>query len=1817
MSWRPPFYNIRRNFPISQASPRRVIAAAVAILIGFVPAEGADTYSAWKARVFSDAEQADPNISGENAPSPAGDGIPNLLKYAFGLDPHENGSFALPQIGLVEGVNPSTGSVSRYPTITYQTSASYPPSDLYFVPELSFDLQTWIRGDSVFATPMSQEGANPGDPILVTYMGLAPITETSKAFLRLRVLEGQALPADWQIANFGRIGVDPTDDADLDGRTNFDEFLHGTDPNDFYEGRIPALTIVSGDRQWGFPSQFLPFPLVVRATYNGAPLANAPVQISVSQGEARVSVSPNLVPENRIDVRTDENGIATVYAYLGSTPGVASVIQASANGQARSFVETSLATRSGKVAAGEYYSLELDADGSVWTWGNNSYGQLGDGTYNSRSEPLQNSSLGAVMCISGGSKHSAAVESDGSVWTWGPNWNGQLGDGTTDDHPLPNQVPSFTGAIAVSVGQYHTIALRADGTVWSWGYNGDGELGDGTTADSLSPVQVLTESGAPLQDVIAIAAGYYHNLALKADGSVWVWGANWVGALGDGTNEDRHYAVQLAGVNNVKAIAAGAYHSLAVQNASPAAIKSGVSAPANLSSQGSSGALWSWGANFSGQLGDGTFDDRNTPGIVPSVDDIVEIRGGYAHNLVLKSDGTVWSWGDDSWGQVGHDPDSDAIIPGLVVGLTNILSVAAGGSHSLALSSNGLTYAWGSNSDGQLGINEEIWQSAPTPTTKSRDHSGMPDVWQMQWFGHLGVDPNGDEDGDGLTNLKEYNLHTFPNTAYSDGDDIPDGQDGWPLDGDITLPRSPVYQYAVIALGSFKPTALNNDGVVVGNGNNGTVLRWKNGTLTPLPTVQATGFYASSTFALATGVNDAGIICGMELYSNPGLNIDFQDYNTLNFHACIWVPGGETPIDLGDLTRDDGINEEAPIPTRPGADEHGYATPDGTNLGSSQAFGINAAGVIAGDSHTYIDVHKYAPWVMAVEGFDRHACVWREGAGTDLGMLAAAGHIRMAPTGEFFRSVGFAINNDDVVVGESHTDLVYNGGSPVMHAFKRDSSGMVDLGTLGGTNSSARAISNSGHVVGYSDLAEPPHAFGAFVASPGKPMRPLTESAFGYAAGVNSMGQVVGSAGFGSGGALIWQNGQAVALQSRVSPPTQLNAATAIAENGSIACVGPSQGPSGSTAFLLVPAELVPDYNRDGKIDDKDRGKVTPDNPYRFWINDDNDRSEVDGDDIPGRDGSTDADFVTVSASDGTSRGVVDDTRDLVDFFPVYLDIGNLLALFPPDQNFTYTFKQDDEALNFTYTTMDPISSGDFLRKIGAPDQSDNARGLAHAIVQQITRTGVPIDSGLLSSTSNFKRVILLEGRAATRNPLVLEVSDDEHKLMARIELPLSIDGVEKMYRHVNMMAADRAFGGRPTQLDQPENYPDELCNDKTFVFVHGFYVGAEEARGWNAEMFKRMYWSGSKAKFVATTWHADETNHTVVPDYHKNVDNAFATASSFAARLRHLGHNVTVAAHSLGNVVVGSAIQDWGATPANYFMIDAAVPMEAYDGGTPTDDAMIHPDWIPYRTEAGADHPVADRAFASEWYRDPAFATGDAHKTLTWRDRLSNVGTNTYNFYSSSEDVLRRHEGNPGFHDLVEIALTGGRYSWALQEKLKGRQVSVDVGHVGSTYGGWQFSENIGSPPHTPSPSEAVGLDDSFLTSNPAFDPGFKFSIYTPSPGYPEGRTSTTIHADAPDWIIDLTDALRGSPTAQAHRNQLLAEMFPARTLPAGANSVVKFMPPAKPDRNFDMPELFANGWPNERPSTEWKHSDIKAVAYTFIYPLFKDFVNRAREAP
>lgn len=288
-------------------------------------------------------------------------------------------------------------------------------------------------------------------------------------------------------------------------------------------------------------------------------------------------------------------------------------------------------------------SLALKDDGTVWSWGYNGWGELGNGTTEDSAIPIQVMSLSNVVQIAGGEYHALALRSDGTVWSWGRNDSGQLGDGTFTMRSTPVLTGGLTGVVALSSKGRHSMALTDDGAVWSWGSNLSGQLGDGTGSDSSTPLRV-----AGLSDVVTIGVGLYHSIAVKTDGTVWSWGDNTRGQLGDGTNIDRLTPVQVAGLSNVTAAAGGEYHSIVLKG---------------------DGTVWSWGWNTFGQLGDGTTTDRFTPVQVLNLDDVIGLDSGWWHNIAVKSSGMVYTWGNNDRGNLGDGTDIRKLVPVWVEGL--------------------------------------------------------------------------------------------------------------------------------------------------------------------------------------------------------------------------------------------------------------------------------------------------------------------------------------------------------------------------------------------------------------------------------------------------------------------------------------------------------------------------------------------------------------------------------------------------------------------------------------------------------------------------------------------------------------------------------------------------------------------------------------------------------------------------------------------------------------------------------------------------------------------------------------------------------------------------------------------------------------------------------------------------------------------------------------------------------------------------------------------------------------------------------------------
>jgi probable HAF family extracellular repeat protein len=330
-----------------------------------------------------------------------------------------------------------------------------------------------------------------------------------------------------------------------------------------------------------------------------------------------------------------------------------------------------VAVSAGKDSTGAH-GLALRSDGTVWAWGNNSAGQLGNGTTTNSSTPVQVSNLTGVVAIAAGVDHSLALRSDGTVWAWGFNYAGQLGNGTTTDSDTPVQVSTstgLTGVIAIAAGYNHSLAVKNDGTVWAWGNNIAGQLGNGTTTNSSTPAQVLDVSGVAISGAVAVAGGNAHSLVLKNDGTVWAWGDNSYGELGNGTGVGSTTPVQVSDLAGMSAISAGLIQSLAGR---------------------SDGTVWAWGENEYGQLGNGTTTNSSTPveavdGTGTAVSGMVAVAAGTLHSLALRSDGTVWAWGYNGDGELGNGTTTNSNTPVQVSNLSGVAAIMAGGLFSVAL----------------------------------------------------------------------------------------------------------------------------------------------------------------------------------------------------------------------------------------------------------------------------------------------------------------------------------------------------------------------------------------------------------------------------------------------------------------------------------------------------------------------------------------------------------------------------------------------------------------------------------------------------------------------------------------------------------------------------------------------------------------------------------------------------------------------------------------------------------------------------------------------------------------------------------------------------------------------------------------------------------------------------------------------------------------------------------------------------------------------------------------------------------------------------
>jgi alpha-tubulin suppressor-like RCC1 family protein len=318
----------------------------------------------------------------------------------------------------------------------------------------------------------------------------------------------------------------------------------------------------------------------------------------------------------------------------------------------------------------------IKRDGTAWCWGENGGGALGDGTKVNRNIPVRVRSLSGVSAIASGKYHSCAVKNDGTVWCWGENKIGVLGDGSTVSKLVPRKLLGISGAASIAVANIYTCALKRDSTVWCWGRQAFGEVfKDGTITAQLIPLQI-----PGFNDVVAVSAGAIHRCAVKADGTVWCWGGDGLGALGDDTTVvGSRTPILIPGISNAATVSAGGFSTCAVSR---------------------SKKVWCW-AGTVGRVNDPT--TNASPRKIPGINNVLTITKGENFSCAVKQDGTAWCWGKNQAGQLGSGNMADNFTPTQVVGLTDVVAIAAGGQHTCAVKRNGTAWCWGRNSSGQLG----------------------------------------------------------------------------------------------------------------------------------------------------------------------------------------------------------------------------------------------------------------------------------------------------------------------------------------------------------------------------------------------------------------------------------------------------------------------------------------------------------------------------------------------------------------------------------------------------------------------------------------------------------------------------------------------------------------------------------------------------------------------------------------------------------------------------------------------------------------------------------------------------------------------------------------------------------------------------------------------------------------------------------------------------------------------------------------------------------------------------------------------------------
>ncbi|MGN6418640.1 MAG: RCC1 domain-containing protein [Pseudobacter sp.] len=345
-------------------------------------------------------------------------------------------------------------------------------------------------------------------------------------------------------------------------------------------------------------------------------------------------------------------------------------------------------TKIASSGVGGMFTIALKSDGTLWAWGYNNNGQLGDNTTTTRHSPVQILPGTTWKEIAVGSDFSLAIRSDGTLWTWGSNNSGQLGNNTLTRSLQPIQIGTSTLWSKITGGSNFSAGVMTDGTAWGWGYNVEGATGTGSAGSVRVPTRIGTAT-----DWKTVSAGTEHCLGLKTDGSVWAWGSNYRYALGDNSNVNRNTPVKVHVLTGqFTMISAGYSFSMALKD---------------------DGTAWFWGTNGEAQHGNNLVGDRPQPVQMTSVTDWVYISATDRSGMGIRTNGTLWAWGDNGYGSLGTGNQWSQQSPVQIGTNTNWTAVYHGRYFTFGLLNDLSVRAWGTNNYGQLGNNSTTNVYAP------------------------------------------------------------------------------------------------------------------------------------------------------------------------------------------------------------------------------------------------------------------------------------------------------------------------------------------------------------------------------------------------------------------------------------------------------------------------------------------------------------------------------------------------------------------------------------------------------------------------------------------------------------------------------------------------------------------------------------------------------------------------------------------------------------------------------------------------------------------------------------------------------------------------------------------------------------------------------------------------------------------------------------------------------------------------------------------------------------------------------------------------